>query len=86
MTSIVLDARARISRDSLRDELKKLNIDTRPVFPAISQYPYWKTPQKPQPNALWISNQGINLPSGVKLRRPQIDYICRSIRNILKAS
>ena len=41
MTSILLDPAAGISRDELRTALKERNIDTRPVFPAISQYPIW---------------------------------------------
>jgi len=75
-----------IAREELRAELKKRNIDTRPVFPAISQYPIWPTRQPPQPRSLAIGNTGINLPSGVCLNRDQIDYVCRCIREILSQS
>lgn len=83
MSSIILDENAGITRDELREALKERNVDTRPVFPAISQYPIWPKSQQPQPNALRIGNQGINLPSGVCLKREQIEYVCQSIKDVL---
>lgn len=85
MSSIYIDENAGITRDQLRAELKKLNIDTRPVFPAISQYPFWAKKQTPQPTALRVGNQGINLPSGVCLNREQVNYICQSIKDIFQS-
>jgi perosamine synthetase len=86
MTSVLLDERAGITRDGLRDELKKRNIDTRPVFPAISQYPIWPTQQAPQPTASRIGDRGINLPSGHRLNRGEVDYVCAAIREILESA
>lgn len=83
MSSILLDEQAPVTRDGLRDELKARNVDTRPVFPAVSQYPIWDRPQEPQPVARRIGEQAINLPSGHRLKRGQVDYICRSLREIL---
>ena len=83
MCNIVLDEHAGITRDELRKTLKTRNVDTRPVFPAISQYPIWPKSQQPQPNALRIGNQGINLPSGVCLKREEVEYVCNCIREIL---
>lgn len=83
MTSIRVLPSARVSRDDLIRELKNVRIDTRPVFPAISQYPIWPTHQAAQPNALAIGQSAINLPSGVCLREEQVDYVCRSIRKFL---
>ncbi|MEA2344855.1 MAG: perosamine synthetase [Thermoanaerobaculia bacterium] len=83
MTSIVVDENAGITREGLREELKKRNIDTRPVFPAISQYPVWPREQAPQPTAKRIGDQGINLPSGHRLRREEVDYICSNLRSLL---
>jgi perosamine synthetase len=83
MTSICLGEEAGITRDELRDSLRKRNIDSRPVFPAISQFPFWPKPQLPKPIANFIGKQAINLPSGVCLKREQIDYICRNLREIL---
>ncbi|MCC3448050.1 MAG: GNAT family N-acetyltransferase [Microcoleus sp. PH2017_39_LGB_O_B] len=83
MSSIFLEETAGVTRDQLREELKKRNVDTRPVFPAISQYPFWNKPQTPQPTALRVGNQAINLPSGVCLKREEVDYICQCLQEIL---
>ena len=66
-----------------KHKLKDLKIDTRPVFPAISQYPYWPKKQDPQPIATKIGATGINLPSGVALTKDQVNYICDKIIEIL---
>lgn len=84
MTSFVLDERAGVTRDGLRDELKKRNIDTRPVFPAISQYPIWPRQQPPQSTAKRIGDQGINLPSGHRLTHEEVAYVCAMIRDVLE--
>lgn len=65
--------------------MRKRGIDTRPVFPAISQYPMWAAKWKTRVNpvARRVANQGINLPSGVCLKREQAAYVCDSIRDIL---
>lgn len=83
MTSIVLEDTAPLNCDQLIQELKKRNIDTRPVFPAISQYPIWPRAQTPQPMAKWLGEHAINLPSGVCLTKAEVAYICRNIRELL---
>lgn len=80
MTSIRLLDESPISRDDLREKLLQDNIDTRPVFPSISQYPIWDRDNLiPESNAFLIGNTSMNLPSGVCLRKEQIDYICDRI-------
>ena len=83
MSSLRLHEAAPITRDELMKRLKERNIDTRPVFPAISQYPIWPRQQQPQPTALHIGNHAMNLPSGVCLNREEVDYICHCIQEIL---
>lgn len=85
MSSLRLEESAKVGRDQLAAELKKRNVDTRPVFPAISQYPIWGREVTPQPTALRVGRQAVNLPSGVCLRREQVDYVCGQIREILGA-
>ena len=84
MTSIELSPNASVSRDELMAQLKKSNVDTRSVFPAISQYPIWPRQTAPQPNALHVSRHGINLPSGVCLSKEEVHYICTQIKDILR--
>lgn len=83
MSSIIVEKSSPISRDELRSQLHDLNVDTRPTFPAISRYPVWPLAQEAQPVALFIAEQGINLPSGVRLKREHISYISGCIREIL---
>jgi perosamine synthetase len=83
MTSILVDEKSGIARDNMRTRLKQANIDTRPVFPAISQYSIWSRPQTPQPVAKRIGEQAINLPSGVRLTRAEVDYVCERIYAIM---
>jgi perosamine synthetase len=83
MTSIILEETAPISRDSLIAQLRRKNIDTRPVFPAISQYPIWPLKQEPKPTAKLIGERALNLPSGVCLTKGDVDYICRMIIELL---
>ena len=85
MTSIRLEPSSLISRDNLIKELKARNVDTRPVFPAISQYPIWPLKQDPKPIAFLIGNQAINLPSGVCLTKEEVIYVAKQIREILGA-
>jgi dTDP-4-amino-4,6-dideoxygalactose transaminase len=64
--------------------LERRGIDTRPVFTPISQYPIWPRTFLPQPVAGAIGAEGINLPSGVRLRRAQVDRVCREIAGQLR--
>ena len=82
MTNIRL-VNTNLTREYFCKNLKEKLIDTRPVFPSISQYPYWPKKQNPQPNSKLIAETGINLPSGVCLSKEQIDYVCDNIIEIL---
>lgn len=83
MTSINLNSKSRISRDELMYLLKEKGIDTRPVFPAISQYPIWGYAPETQPIAKRVGDTSINLPSGVALNQNSIQYIIESVRTLL---
>ena len=64
--------------------LKEKKIDTRPVFPAISQYPIWNnSDQNNQPNAKLIGNSAMNLPSGVCLSYEEVKYVATTIRSLV---
>jgi perosamine synthetase len=83
MTSFTLNDDSLISRDELISSLKKDGIDSRPVFPAISQYPIWKYDANIQPNAKKIGATGINLPSGVLLSKLAIEKVSVSVRKAI---
>ena len=83
MSSLILNEESSVKRDELIKELKSRNIDSRPVFPAISQYPIWPLKQQPKQNAKFVGENAINLPSGVCLNKEKIVYICKNISEIL---
>lgn len=86
MTSIVLDRDSPVKRDALMEELKRRKIDTRPFFYPISMFPMYHEQklERKNPIAYWVGTHGINLPSGVNLTRPEVDYIADQVIDILK--
>jgi len=83
MNSVTLSDDLKISRDEVMEKLKADGIDTRPVFPAISQYPIWDREHKAGPVATRIGANSINLPSGVKLSKASIERVCESLVNLI---
>ncbi len=86
MTSIRVDPEFGLSRDEMRAALTAAGVDSRPVFPAISQYPMWADRQEPGRMANAIGRSGINLPSGVCLRRHHVARAGEAIRAALRAA
>jgi perosamine synthetase len=83
MNSITLANDVSITRDEVMEKLKTDGIDTRPVFPAISQYPIWDKSHVPGEVATRIGAQSINLPSGVKLSKKSVQKVCDAINNLI---
>jgi perosamine synthetase len=83
MNSVTLDESLSITRDEVMEKLKADGIDTRPVFPAISQYPIWDKVHEPGPVATRVGANSINLPSGVKLSKKSIERVCQSLVNLI---
>ena len=61
--------------------LRKNNIDSRPVFSPISEYPIWDRKLKAKRVSKLIGNNAINLPSGVTLTKGEIRYISKKIND-----
>ena len=83
MSSFRLTEASPITRDILISELSKRNIDSRPVFPAISQYRIWGYTAVTPPNSKVVGNSAINLPSGVRLSDNTVDRVIANIDQIL---
>jgi perosamine synthetase len=81
--SVTLGENLDISRDEVMEKLRADGIDTRPVFPPISQYPFWDRTHIPGPVATQIGANSINLPSGVKLSKASIERVCESLVNLI---
>lgn len=85
MTSIEISDDCVIDRDTVIQHLYSNGIDSRPVFPAISQYPIWNKKQQANTIAKKIGDSSINLPSGVLLSRNSVSKVSEVLRRILKS-
>lgn len=85
MTSIRLQG-ANLDRDTLRGELRQSGIDTRPLFDPISLFPYWESQKSEHVVASQVSASAINLPSGVRMTRDEVDRVTRAVFSVLDAS
>jgi perosamine synthetase len=74
MYSILVEDKFGISRDNLIKKLEEKGIDTRPFFYPVHVMPIYNGDDK-FPVAEDLSKKGINLPSGVKLKRDSIKKI-----------
>ena len=82
MTSIILNRDFGITRNQLMSKLRDQLIDTRPFFYPISMFPMYS--EQKTPVAHHIGLNGINLPSGYARTKNEVEYICHTIKQILK--
>ena len=82
MSTIILDERYRMTKEDFIAALLERNVDSRPVFYPMSDFPMFESAHNK--NARRISLRGINLPSGHNLTEEEIVYVCCQIRNILE--
>ncbi len=83
MICIVLEGDYGITRDELMRKLKEKGVDTRPFFYPISQMPMYSS-GRVNTTAYEVSKRGMNLPSGVNLKRKEVQYICETLKTILR--
>lgn len=82
MNSIFLEDGGEAEREVLVQALRKEGIDSRPVFPPISQYQIWGYDvSTAAPVAARIGASGINLPSGVRLSKASVDRVSDVLLN-----
>lgn len=82
MVCLVLEKDFGLSRDELMLKLKEKGIDTRPFFYPISSMPMYGGNCKNK-NSKYLSQRGMNLPSGVSLTKEDIMYISDVLRGEL---
>ena len=81
MVSALFEAPFPLSRDEVIPALRSRGIDSRPFFhPLDTLPPYYSS--SPCPNALRLSQTGLNLPSSPQLSDEQVARICEAIRDI----
>ena len=87
ITSIVLDASYGIDKNAFIEKLNDLGCPSRPFFYPLSSIPAYNQSEKYKNkniNSYSISSRGINLPGAYNLRIEDLDFICKSIKKILK--
>jgi perosamine synthetase len=78
MTSIQLKNSNGNQISLLANYLRENGVDSRPVFPTIHSYPMWIS-RVENPAARYISENSINLPSGVGLTHAEIEKVANLI-------
>ena len=89
--NIYLDNNFPISRDELTKKLQEKNIETRSAFVPINKQTilinkYGLFKEEDCPNANYIMENGLYLPSGNTITDEEIDFVCNEIKTISKSS
>lgn len=80
MNTILTEDKTGVQRDELVAWLHANNVDSRPVFPAISDYPIWPGQDSGGRVARSIAARGLNLPSGLWMQRDHVTYVGHCLR------
>ena len=83
MYSILVEDEFGMSRDDLMKKVEENGIDTRPFFYPMHVMPPCRN-KEDFPVAEELSRKGINLPSGVKIEKNDIDKIVECLRGAIK--
>ena len=89
--NIYLDKNFPTSRDNLVKKLQEKNIETRNAFVPINKQTilikkYGLFKEEDCPNANYIMENGLYLPSGNTITDEEIDFVCNEIKTISKSS
>jgi len=81
MYSVLVDDKAKMNREILVHNLKNQGIETRNFFYPIHLQPAYlhEFPGQQLPVAEELSRKGINLPSGLNLKKTEIKYVAEKI-------
>ncbi len=82
MFSALLARGARLDRDAFARRLLRRGIDSRPFFVPIPELPPYRG-RGSYPVAADLAARGLNLPSGPRLQRRDIRFICDAIADLL---
>lgn len=85
MTTIILGKKYKLNKTQFIEKLSKYDIPCRPFFYPLSSLPAFNLNLHTQnPISYNLSERGINLPSAMNLSLEQLNYICLTIKQILK--
>ncbi len=83
---ILIKKESKISVSKIRKILLKKGIQTRPFFWPLHKQPFIKKNLKLKyslPNSEYLSKNGFYLPSGLSLKKSDLDYICKEFKEAL---
>ncbi|MBM2815993.1 MAG: aminotransferase [Ignavibacteria bacterium] len=81
--SILLEDNISTERDFVLSTFKENNIHARPAFPRMSRFPTLEM-RYDNPVATEVEKRGISLPSAANLNEEDIDYVCTTLKNVIK--
>ena len=86
--SILVNERCMLSRDELMKELEKRNIETRRFFYPLHIMPAFKryANNEEYPVSIYLSQHGLNLPSGPKIDDEDVEYVAKTVRKLCRGS
>ena len=82
MFSILISNKKGVSRDNLIETLQKKGIQSRPFFYPLHKYKRFNVKDN-LPVAEYLGNCGISLPSGPKISKEEIRFVCDEISGFL---
>jgi len=82
MFSALVGRHARLDRDALARRLSDRGVDSRPFFVPIPELPPYRSRSR-YPVAADLAARGFNLPSGPRLTRRDVRFICDEIADLL---
>ena len=83
MYSILIEDKAKISRDELMKKLEENGIETRPFFTPMHLLPIYNS-GKGLPIAENLAKRGLNLPSSINLKNNQVSCIANTLVEAIK--
>ena len=80
--SILLEDTIKVDRDVILRNFRDQNIHARPGFPQMSCFPVHGQ-RFPNPVAEKVAQRGISLPSAANLEEEDVDFVCRTLVNLI---
>ena len=84
MNSVILSDEVKKERDIVMEEIEAKNVEMRPLFYPMHIMPPYRDSSVIAPNAERLSSRGINLPSHGLLEEEHIEYIVKSLYDIIR--
>jgi perosamine synthetase len=84
--SIIINEKCRLPRDRLVEELEKRGIETRRFFYPLHIMPAFSgfSNKEDYPVSTYLSQHGLNLPSGPRISDEEVEYVAKSIRELCR--